>query len=232
MIKDQVAVVTGGGRGIGQAVVLALAAEGAWVVPVARTQADVETVAAKAIQTGSPALAHVADVTDAAQVRAMFGAVLKEFGKLDLLVNNAGLGLRRAFRQTTPAEWTTMWRLNLWSAVLCSQAALGTMLAQGEGHIINVASRAGRQGEAHLSAYSASKAGLVALTQALAAEMAGTGIRINAVCPGPVDTERMRRANPDLDRSSWLKPVDIARAVVYLAQTDAPALNGTVLDLF
>jgi NAD(P)-dependent dehydrogenase (short-subunit alcohol dehydrogenase family) len=125
-----------------------------------------------------------------------------------------------------------MWRLNLWSAVLCSQAALGTMLAQGEGHIINVASRAGRQGEAHLSAYSASKAGLVALTQALAAEMAGTGIRINAVCPGPVDTERMRRANPDLDRSSWLKPVDIARAVVYLAQTDAPALNGTVLDLF
>ncbi len=162
----------------------------------------------------------------------MVGAVLGKFGQLDILVNNVGLGLRKPFVQTTPAEWETMWRVNLRSAVLCSQAALVPMLAQGQGQIINIASRAGRQGEANMAAYSASKAGLVALTQALATEMTGTGVQVQAVCPGPVDTERMRLANRKADRSGWLSPRDVARTVLFLTQSRSKAMNGTVLDLF
>ncbi len=231
-LEGQVAIVTGAGRGIGQAVSLALAAEGAWVVPVARTGADVEAVAQEAAQQAGRALAHVADVTEEAQVQAMVEAATGEFGQIDLLVNNVGRGLRKPFPQTTQADWADMWRVNLGAAVLCSQAALKPMLVRGQGQIINVASRAGRMGEANLSAYSASKAGLIALTQALAAEMAGSGVLVNAVCPGPVDTARMRQANPNLDRSTWLRPEEVARAVLYLAQSRAPALNGLVLDLF
>ncbi len=223
---------TGGGRGIGRAVALALATEGAWVVPVARTRADVEAVAGEAARRAGRARAGVADVTEAAQVQDVIAAVREEFGRLDVLINNAGLGLRKPFAQTTPAEWEMMWRVNLWSAVVCSQAVLEPMLAQGRGHIINVASRAGRRGEADMAAYAASKAGLVALTQSLAAEMAGRGVRVNAVCPGAVDTERVRRANPNVDRSAWLKAEDVAAAVVFLARSSAPAVNGVVLDLF
>jgi NAD(P)-dependent dehydrogenase (short-subunit alcohol dehydrogenase family) len=232
VIEGQVAIVTGGGRGIGRAIALALAAEGAWVAPVARTRADVEAVAGESARLAGRALAYVADATDETQVQNMVEAVLAEFGRLDILVNNVGLGLRKPFIQTTPAEWETMWRMNLWPAVLCSQAVLAPMLAQGWGHIINIASRAGREGEADMAAYSASIAGLVALTQALASELAGSGVRVNAVCPGPVDTERMQRANPNLDRAAWLQPAEVAQAVVFLVQSGAPALNGAVLDLF
>ena len=231
-VKGQVAIVIGGGRGIGRAVALALAAEGAWVVAVARTRADVEAVANEAIRRAGRALPYVADVTQEAEVQAMVEAVLEEFGRLDVLVNNVGHGLRKPFAQTTVAEWETVWRVNLLAAVLCSQAVLKPMLAQGSGRIINVASRAGRRGEANMAAYSASKAGMVALTQALAAEMAGSGVLVSAVCPGPVSTERVRRANPNADHSSWLKPDDVAAAVVFLAKSSAPAFNGVVLDLF
>lgn len=232
MIEGKVAIVTGSGKGIGRAIALALAAEGAWVTPVARTWADVEAVAEESAALAGRSLAFVADVADRAQVQAMIEAVLGEFGRLDILVNNVGLGLRKPFTQTTPAEWETMWRLNLWTAVVCSQAALVPMLAQGQGHIVNIASRAGRQGEAGMTAYSASKAGLVALTQALASELAGRGIRVSAVCPGPVDTERMRQANPQADRSGWLIPEDVARAVLFSIRSCPDDANATVLDLF
>lgn len=231
-LEGQVAIVTGAGRGIGRATALALAAEGAWIVPVARTDADVEAVAQEAGQLAGRAMAHVADVTEEVQVQAIVEAVMGEFDHIDLLVNNVGRGLRKPFPQTVRADWDEMWRVNLGSAVLCSQAALKPMLARGKGQIINVASRAGRKGEASLSAYSASKAGLIALTQALAAELDGSGVRVNAVCPGPVNTARMRKINPNLDRSTWLRPEEVAQAVLYLAKSRAPALNGLVLDLF
>lgn len=231
-LEGQVAIVTGAGQGIGRAIALALAAEEMQVVPVARTGAEVEAVAQEAARRAGHALGHVADVTEEAQAQAMIEAAMGEFGQVDLLVNNVGWGLRKPFTHTTQADWQEMWRVNLGSAVLCSQAALKPMLARGQGHIINIASRAGRTGEANLAAYSACKAGLIALTQALAAELAGSGVRVNAVCPGPVDTERMRHANPNRDRTSWLKPEEVARGVVFLAQSRAPALNGLVLDLF
>lgn len=145
-LKGKVAIVTGGGRGIGRAVALALATEGAWVVTVARTRADVEAVANEAIRRAGRALPYVADVTQEAEVQAMVEAVLEEFGRLDVLVNNVGRGVCQPFAQTTPAEWEMLWRVNLLSAVLCSRAVLKPMLAQGSGRIINVASRAGRRG--------------------------------------------------------------------------------------
>jgi NAD(P)-dependent dehydrogenase (short-subunit alcohol dehydrogenase family) len=232
VLAERVAIVTGSSKGIGRAIALALAEKGAWVVPVARTRADVEAVAEECARLAGRALAHVADVTDRTEVQAMTRAVLDRFGQLDLLVNNVGQGLRKPFIHTTPAEWDTMWHVNLWAAVLCSQAALVPMLAQGQGQIINIASRAGRQGETSMAAYSAAKAGLVALTQSLAGELAGSGVRASAVCPGPVDTERMRQAIPQADRSSWLTVEDVAQAVLSLACSSTNTADGAVLDLF
>jgi NAD(P)-dependent dehydrogenase (short-subunit alcohol dehydrogenase family) len=231
-LASSVAIVTGGGRGIGRAVTLALAGDGAWVIPVSRTRQEVEAVAVEAAQGTGRASAMVADVTQESEVTQLISDVLGLCGRLDLLVNNVGLGLRQPFAHTTLAEWDMMWRANLLSAVLCTRAVLPAMLTQGSGHIINIASRAGRRGEANMSAYSAAKAGLIALTQSLAAELGGSGVLFSAVCPGPVSTRRVRLANPSADHSAWLAPSDVATAVLQLARSNAASVNGTVLDLF
>jgi short-subunit dehydrogenase len=106
------------------------------------------------------------------------------------------------------------------------------MVSQGRGHIINIGSRAGRQGEPGMAAYSAAKAGLVALTQALAGEVTGSGVAVCCLCPGPVATERVRRANPDADHSAWLSPEDVAQAVLSLANDYHDSVNGAIVDLF
>ncbi len=230
-LAERVALVTGGGRGIGRATALALADAGAWVVPVARTAADVEGVAKEARERAGRALPLVADVTAEPQVRALVERVLEEFGRVDLLVNNVGQGLRKPFLETERSDWERVWSLNLWSAVLCVRTCLEPMLAQGGGQIVNVASRAGRRGEAEMVAYSAAKAGLIALTQGLAEELEGR-VRVNAVAPGPVSTERMRHIAPGAPHERWLTPEEVAAAVLYLATSTSPALNGVVLDLF
>jgi 3-oxoacyl-[acyl-carrier protein] reductase len=230
--NNPIALVTGATQGIGRAIALALTGANFDVAVLARTARDVEATCTEIARRGRRALPLVADVTDRAQVSRAFETVITEFSAVDLLVNNAGRGIRKPFADTSADDWDYLINLNLGSMLCCTEAALRHMLPRGRGTIINVASRAGRRPEAGFALYSALKSGVVAFTQALAQEVGAQGIRVAAVCPGPVDTVRLRREVPDADRSGWLTPEDVAQAVVFLSSPAATRYNGAILDLF
>jgi NAD(P)-dependent dehydrogenase (short-subunit alcohol dehydrogenase family) len=229
---SQVALVTGATQGIGRAIAITLAEAGASVGVLARTERDVHAVVGEIRRRGGTALAIPADVTQPRDVERAFQTALNEFSTLDILVNNAGTGIRKPFEEMTPSEWDSLIDLNLKSVLYCTRAALQHMIPRQQGCIINIASRAGRQPEPHLALYSATKAAVIAFSQALAREVGKLGIRVIAVCPGPVDTERIRQSAPHADRTGWLTPEDVAHAVAFLASPLAEGYNGAVLDLF
>lgn len=235
-IETRVALVTGATQGIGRATAFALAEAGFSVAVLARTEADVRAVArelrSRGGAHGGAALPVVADVTVPEDVERALETVVAEFSVLDVLVNNAGTGIRKPFVHMTGAECDLLIDLNLRGLLLCTRAALRYMLPRQRGCIVNIASRAARLPEPDLAVYSATKAAVLAFSKALAQEVDGQGIRVVTICPGPVDTERMRRLAPDVDRSGWLQPEDVAHAVVFLASPQAARYNGAVLNLF
>lgn len=190
-LSGKVAIVTGGVRRIGRAIALALAADGASVVINARASlAEAKAVAEEAERLGSSARAILADVTDEAQVRDMVDATVKEFGRVDILVNNASVRQDSALTETTLAEWRAVLAVVLDGAFLCSRAVVPHMLVAGGGTIINIGgltAHTGAVGRAHVSA---AKAGLVGLTKALAIEFAAQGITVNCVAPGKIGGAR------------------------------------------
>ena len=171
-------------------------------------------------------------MTDPQDVQSAFQAILDELSVIDILVNNAGAGIRKPFQDMTLAEWDYLIDVNVKGVFHCTRAALQHMQPRQRGCIINIASRAGRQAEPNLVVYSATKAAVIAFSRTLAHEVRMSGIRVVTICPGPVDTERIRRLRPSADRTGWLQPTDVARAVVFLASPLAQAYNGAVLDLF
>jgi NAD(P)-dependent dehydrogenase (short-subunit alcohol dehydrogenase family) len=208
-------VVTGASRGIGRAIADALTGAGARVIGCARhATGDV----------------RACDVGDEAAVKAFAAAVLAELGPPDLVVNNAGVAVRARLDDTSTADWDAVVGSNLKGTFLVTRAFLPGMRARRSGRIVNVASISGRQGTAQLTAYCAAKHGVVGLTRALAAELRGEGIAVNAVCPGSVDTEMLRvgmpGARPDMT------PDEIAGVVLYLAAASPPALTGSCVDVF
>ena len=196
-LKDRTAFITGGGRGIGRAVALAFAREGARVFVVARTEAEVERVAAEVrAESGHQAAAHAAcDVADPASVGSAFAAAREFFGAgIDLLVNNAGVADSSKFAETTDEFWRRHLDINLTGTFYCMRAALPPMVEKGWGRVVNVASVAGKTGAPYVAAYTASKHGVLGLTRSVALEVARTGVTVNAVCPGYVDTDMTARA--------------------------------------
>lgn len=235
-LKDQVAIVTGTGRGIGCVIARRLAEEGARVLV-----ADIDSESAARAAAELPGAAPVAvDVTDPASVARMIQAALDAFGRLDVLVNNAGVGLNRPFLETTPEEWERTIRVNLTGTFYCSQAAARAMAERGGGRIVNIASISGERGAQNRSAYGASKAGVIQLTKVMALELAGKGIRVNAVAPGPVVTDMTNvthtaeiRAtyNARIPMKRYAQPEEVAAAVVFLASGEASFITGETLNV-
>lgn len=244
-LENRVALVTGGGRGIGRAIALALAREGAHVAVAGRTATAIEAVAAEARALGRKALAVPCDVGDRTQVDAAVRVVAESLGPIQILVNNAGVAVSAKLADTDDALWERHLRVNLTGAFYTSRAVLPGMLAAGWGRIINVASTAAKQGYPYVAAYVASKHGLLGLTRALAMELATSGITVNAICPGYAATdltwESARRIQAKTGRSyedavrslaafspqrRLVEPEEVAALAVLLASDDARGVTG------
>ncbi|PYU17278.1 MAG: 3-oxoacyl-[acyl-carrier-protein] reductase [Acidobacteria bacterium] len=238
-LQDRVALVTGASQGIGRATSLALASAGAKVAAAARNIEKLAAVVAKIAATGGEALAVSMDVADAERVKAGFKQTLERFGKLDILVNNAAITRDGLAVRMKPDDWEAVLRTNLTGAHLCMQQALGAMLRQRYGRIINVTSVVARTGNAGQANYVAAKAGLIGLTKAIAVEVASRNITVNAVAPGFIATP-MTEPLPQKVKDETVARIplgrmgtdaEVAAAIVFLASEEAGYITGHVLDV-
>jgi|SRR6516225_4883501 NAD(P)-dependent dehydrogenase (short-subunit alcohol dehydrogenase family) len=231
--EGRVVLVAGGTGGLGRAASSAFLDEGAEVAVTYRNQPDWETfknsVAANALRLQG----HEVDVTDEAAVNQLMEKILLKHGRLDAMVNAVGGyagGLKLWEMETKVFE--QMLNLNLRSGYALSRAAVRAMLRQGQGAIVNVAAKAAVDHAAGASAYAASKAAAVAMLDALAADVKGTGVRVNTILPSIIDTEANRKAMPKADFSQWPKPQDIARVILFLCSDDAKVIHGAAIPVY
>jgi 3-oxoacyl-[acyl-carrier protein] reductase len=236
-LKDRVALVTGASQGIGRAMALALSCAGARVVAAARNAERLQSLAQEIGDGG--ALAVQMDVSDAQQVKAGFRQAIERFGRLDILVNNAAITRDGLAVRMKTEDWEAVLRTNLTGAYYCIQQALGVMLRQRAGRIINVSSVVAESGNAGQANYVAAKAGLIGLTRAIATEVASRNITVNAVAPGFI-VSPMTEPLPEKVKTELMARIplgrmgtnaDVAAAVVFLASDEAGYITGHVLDV-
>lgn len=230
-VQGKVAIVTGGGRGIGRATAVALAHEGADVAIIARTEPELRETAGLIESVGRRAVVCPGDVTKGTDVQKLVQGTLEAFGRIDILVNNAGVAFYKPFAATSEEEWRQTIEVNLYGVFLATNAVLPSMKRQGAGVIVNVSSGAGKYGFPGLAAYCASKFGLNGFTEALAREVAGDGIQVYAVCPGGVNTRMYLDLFTGTDPGSLLRPEDVARVIVDLVAGRRRASNGSAVDI-
>ncbi len=251
-LKDRVALITGGGRGIGRAIAIAFAQEGAGIAVAARTLTQVESVAKEiADQCPVKVLPATCDVSDVRSVEQTFALVSEFFGRgADILVNNAGIAESAPISKTDDELWHRHLAINLSGSFYCTRAALPAMIERGWGRIINVASIAGKTGAPYIAAYSASKHGLIGLTRSTALEVATKGITANAICPGYVDTEMTTRGVENITKKTGrsaeealaairkMSPQDrlvtaeeVAALALLLASEEGGAINGQAINI-
>ena len=238
-LKDKVALVTGASQGIGRATSLALAEAGANVAATARTLDKLAVLATEIKEAGGQALAVPMDVSDAGSVKNGFQHVIENFGRIDILVNNAAITRDMLELRMKLEDWEAVLRTNLTGAHLCIQQALSGMIRQRFGRIINIASVVAETGNPGQANYVASKAGLIGLTRAIAVEVASRGITVNAVAPGFIERPMTDPLPQELkDKLKSLIPLgrfgsarDVATPIVFLASDEAGYITGHVLDV-
>ena len=239
LLENQVALVTGAGRGIGKAIALRLAGEGARVACCGRTLANVEATVAAIVAAGGQAKAYAVDVADAGQVTATCEQVFQDFSRVDVLVNNAGVTRDQLLLRISEADWDAVLDTNLKGAFLFTKAISRAMLKQRSGRIVNISSISGLTGNAGQSNYAASKAGLIGFTKSAAKELASRGITVNAVAPGFIVTDMTAVLGADVQEQLKARialgrlgePEDIANAVLFLASNLAGYVTGQVLTV-
>ncbi|HSV62499.1 MAG TPA: 3-oxoacyl-[acyl-carrier-protein] reductase [Chthoniobacterales bacterium] len=238
--ENQVVVVTGAGRGIGHAIAVRLAKEGARVASVSRTEANAKKTADEINATrAGAAKAYAVDVADQAAVQEAAAQIFEDFGRVDILVNNAGVTRDGLSMRMSMEDWDTVINTNLKGAFNFTQAVMRPMIKQRSGRIINISSIAGLTGNAGQANYAASKAGLIGLTKTLARELASRGITVNAVAPGLIETDMTTVLSDEIRQGILQKvplgklgePEDIAGAVAYLASPEAKYITGHVLTV-
>lgn len=240
-LAGRVAIVTGGGRGLGRAIALALAEAGADVIVAARSKEEIEYVASEVEERGRLSLAVPVDVTDEGAVDQLFERTLDELGGLDILVNNSGVIHMGSLLETTPEEWDRVVETNLRGTFLCMRASGYHFAEQGSGKVINIASNLAFKGRPKFSAYSASKAAVAALTRTAAVEWAKFGVQVNAIAPGYVETDMNAELRNDEDLYAKVigqiparrmaRADEIGPLVAYLASSASDFLTGETITM-
>jgi 3-oxoacyl-[acyl-carrier protein] reductase len=238
-VSDRVALVTGASQGIGRTCALRLAKSGATLALAARSQEKLQELVSEIEAAGGKAAAFPLDVGDEEQIKTIFKAVVAQFGKIDILVNNAGITRDQLVMRMRRVDWDSVLNTNLTSAYLCTQQAIGSMLRQRWGRIINITSIFGQMGQAGQANYAASKAGLIGFTMAIAREVGSRNITCNAVAPGFIETAMTSSLGDDFKHNAVKmiplgragSPQDVAGAVAFLASDDASYITGHVLNV-
>lgn len=239
-LTGRVALVTGGSRNLGKAMALALAQAGSDLLICSRTSSEVEAAREEiAATTGRRVIALTVDITDRSQVEDMVGRALREFGRIDILINNAGRGMRKPLVDMTDADWAEIIEVCLTAPFLCTRAVVPHMLERKYGRIINISSALGAIALPDRSAYCAAKGGLIQLTKVMALEWAQSGITVNAIAPGPFDTPYNQVLKQDpavyeaylqrIPQHRWAQCEEIGGTAVYLASEAASFVTGTVV---
>jgi NAD(P)-dependent dehydrogenase (short-subunit alcohol dehydrogenase family) len=240
-LEDKIALVTGGGAGIGRAIATIFAREGAHVFVVDLDGDAAKDVADAIVKNNSAATARTVDVTDTEQVKALMRAIGEAHGRLDVLVNNAGVGERSDFRNLSDEAWEKVWSVNLDGTVRCAREAFDLLRASGKGSVINLSSVMATKHTRQMAVYSATKGAVLALSRSLAVEYAPYGIRVNTLLPGYVETALIGRylANPMIAKAVLTQtplrrfgtPEDIANAALFLASDEAAYVTGAALNV-
>ena len=232
LLEGKVALVTGAGRGIGRAIAIALAREGAWVAVTGRTKERREDVAAAITAEGGKAQPFALDVTRDDEVQEAVTQVLSTWGQIDILVNNAGVFLYDIpVWATTVEQWDEMMAVNLRGVFLCCNVVIPHMMERRSGVIINIASSSGRTADDEYGPYTTTKWGVIGYTASLGRSLRGHGIRVNGINPGWVDTDMSRAFDPKGD-PEWSTPEEIARVALFLAAEAPRDMTGQSVDVF
>lgn len=232
-LTNRAVIVTGAAGGLGRAVSRRFQAAGARLILVDRSDDRLSNLFPELVGSPDALLATGVDLTDPQAVNKMVSETVVSFGRIDVLINVAG-----GFRAGTPVHetpletWSFLFDLNLHTALIVSKAVVPQMLEQGSGRIVNVAARAALKGGAKMAAYSASKTALVRLTESMAAELKRSGVNVNCVLPGTIDTPGNRQAMPKADTSRWVSPEALADVILFLASDAARAIHGAAVPVY